>query len=466
MTMSSQHQKTSRSRGEATNISASHPDDESLDSPTNNKGMVDGDEASSKTSERSRRSRPRRSSQKRRQPIEYVSKHFTDEVSRSASPDKSTASAPSYGDPDTQSGKPALSKPGSRIYYGMNVDDLSSDSELSDLPSDFGPDPFENRLTATPKSKSRKKSQSTKSPYFPSTPHRHRQHFLSTLPFPPLSRLNFGLMQEKLAHSPFRLLVATIFLNKTPGERAMPVFYQLMERYPTPSDLSRAEVANVTSIIQCLGFQNQRARKCVALAKMWCEHSPKTTVRWKKVDYPKKGDGRNVKEGEQLAEDDERVGWEIGHLPGLGAYAHDSWRMFCRDVFLGKATGWNGEGAEEDFEPEWKRVLPLDKELRAWMTWMWLKEGWLWNKETGERKKADDELMRLARGGGIVVEEREKESLTVQSVGPQLVHHVKETGRIGKPAGEVLEEVVVGKRDAKLTLDTNDDMREGGSAEQ
>ena len=74
-------------------------------------------------------------------------------------------------------------------------------------------------------------------------------------------------MQEKLAYSPFRMLVATIFLNKTPGERAMPVFYQLMERYPTSTALAEADVGDVTRIIQRLGFQNQRARKCVSLAK-------------------------------------------------------------------------------------------------------------------------------------------------------------------------------------------------------
>lgn len=104
-----------------------------------------------------------------------------------------------------------------------------------------------------------------------------------------------------------------------------------------------------------------------------------------------------------------RVAWEISHLPGLGPYSHDSWRMFCRDVLLGRAEGWNGEGAKPplneagkegkgEFEPEWKRVLPLDKELRAWMSWMWLKEGWVWNKETGERTRASEELMQMARG--------------------------------------------------------------------
>ena len=228
----------------------------------------------------------------------------------------------------------------------------------------------------------------------------------------------------------------------------MPVFYQLMERYPTSAALAEADVGDVTRIIQRLGFQNQRARKCVSLARRWCERPPDKGVRWRKVGYPTKMDGRGVKEGEGLGVGDERVGWEISHLPGVGAYAHDSWRMFCRDVLLGRARGWDGEGAEVGFEPEWKRVLPLDKELRAWMTWMWLKEGWLWNKETGERTKADEELMRLARGGGIVVEEKEKAELTVQAVHQDAVQEVKANGKIGKPAGKVLGDIVQEKDDS------------------
>ena len=362
------------------------------------------------------------------------------------------------------------SQPESRIINGINIDeDLSSDSSLTSVPSDIGPDPFSTSTPSPPnllavKSKRPKARHSTKSPYFP-YPHRHKtrpQFISSILPFPPLSAPHFGLMQERLAHDPFRLLIATIFLNKTPGARAMPVFYDLMERYPTPRDLAGARVEDVVGVIRCLGFQNQRARKCVAMARVWVglddgAGEPRRGRRWAKRDYPKRGDGRGVKVDEWLADEDERVAWEISHLPGLGAYAHDSWRMFCRDKLRGLADGWNGEavmltneatkqesGADTEgrvngepqshndksmstasernpvsavpFEPEWKRVLPTDKELRAWMTWMWLKEGWVWNKETGERTKASDELMEQAQGGGIVREETGTAYLIVEGV--------------------------------------------------
>jgi hypothetical protein len=85
-----------------------------------------------------------------------------------------------------------------------------------------------------------------------------------------------------------------------------------------------------------------------------------------------------------------------------GPYALDSWRIFCRDILRGVATGWNGEGAkEEGFQPEWMRVLPEDKELRAYLRWMWLKEGFEWDPFTGEKDVASPELMRAAMEGRI-----------------------------------------------------------------
>ncbi|KIW12388.1 hypothetical protein PV08_09665 [Exophiala spinifera] len=344
---------------------------------------------------------------------------------------------------------------GSRIYYGVNIDELSSDSDLTDVPDDIGPDPFisttnENSTSEVLSKPTKPPRRPTKSPYFPH-PHKHRPTFLSTLPFPPLSHATFGLMQERLAHDPFRLLIATIFLNKTPGERAMPVFYELMSRYPTPLALSNAEVSDITSLIYVLGFQNQRARKCVAMARAWVDRPPERGKRYRKLHYPARGDGKDVGVDEAIGDEDARVAWEISHLPGLGPYSHDSWRMFCRDQLRGLSTGWNGEGSvnkdhahadsqEEphSFEPEWKRVVPLDKELRAWLTWMWMKEGWVWNKETGQRQRASDDLMAIANGGGIVVEEKDSDHLIVKSVGEEHVTDLQGLKKVERTVGDFL----------------------------
>ena len=255
-----------------------------------------------------------------------------------------------------------------------------------------------------------KRIKKTESPYFPSpsATSPKASDKLSCIPFPPLQATSFGLVQEALAHNPFRLLLAVIFLNKTRGHVALPVFYELMERYPTPADLAAANLDDVVEIIQGLGLQNQRAATCINLAKAWLERPPERKKRYRVLHYPKKGDGKDIKTGEIIAEGDERVGWEIGQLPGVGAYAIDSWRIFCRDELRGLTSGLakelTSEAKEADVEKEWARVLPLDKELRAYLRWRWLRNGWEWDPVTGERKRADEDAMAKADKGGVMYE--------------------------------------------------------------
>lgn len=81
--------------------------------------------------------------------------------------------------------------------------------------------------------------------------------------------------------------------------------------------------------------------------------------------------------------------WEVAHLPGVGAYALDSWRIFCLDEFRKgsletKAAEGAGEGQLNNHEnEEWRRVVPKDKELRAYLRWRWAKEGVRW-REAGD----------------------------------------------------------------------------------
>jgi hypothetical protein len=92
--------------------------------------------------------------------------------------------------------------------------------------------------------------------------------------------------------------------------------------------------------------------------------------------------------------------WEIGHLT-QGKYAIDSWRIFCRDELLARAADWNGKGREPEFQPEWMRVLPEDKELRAYLRWMWMREGWEWDPVTGERTVLREEMRRATEEGRV-----------------------------------------------------------------
>ncbi|KAK1143609.1 hypothetical protein N8T08_006219 [Aspergillus melleus] len=228
----------------------------------------------------------------------------------------------------------------------------------------------------------------------------------SCLPFPPTEFPAFGLVQEQLAHDPFKLLIATIFLNRTRGGVALPVLFRVFDYYPTVEAMAAADLSDLVSMIRCLGFQNQRAKKCIGLAQTWLAWPPTRDKRYRKLHYPCRMDGRDIAENECIGDDDPRVAWEIAHLPGVGAYSLDSWRIFCRDELRGVAKDWKGSDAmEPGFVPEWKSVLPQDKELRAYLTWMWLKEGWVWDRETGKRTRGSEKLMRAARRGGVAHEE-------------------------------------------------------------
>ncbi|KAK4130420.1 DNA glycosylase, partial [Trichocladium antarcticum] len=232
---------------------------------------------------------------------------------------------------------------------------------------------------------------------------------VSSLPIPRLSAPRFGLIQEELAATPFRLLVAVTFLIRTTGRAAIPVFRQLMARFPTPAALAAAADDEVVRLIRPLGLAVVRCDKVKRYARGWMEAPPERARRYGVRGYPLgvAGGGSGVRVGEEFGGEDGGGGcgggaWEIGHLT-QGPYAIDSWRIFCRDVLLGRSECWTGKGkgAEPGFQPEWMRVLPRDKELRACLRWMWMREGWEWDPVTGEREPLREEMRRAVDEGRV-----------------------------------------------------------------
>ena len=63
---------------------------------------------------------------------------------------------------------------------------------------------------------------------------------LPSLPhFRPTSANEFGLIQEKLRHEPWKMLVAVIFLNVTTAKMALPLLGQFFEQWPDAESLSK-----------------------------------------------------------------------------------------------------------------------------------------------------------------------------------------------------------------------------------
>ncbi|KAG9197943.1 hypothetical protein G6514_000662 [Epicoccum nigrum] len=199
-----------------------------------------------------------------------------------------------------------------------------------------------------------------------------------SLPFQ-LRPAGYGLIQERIQDSLYALVVQVILWNQTHGKAARPILFQILTLYPTPFHLSQAKLSNLTGILQPLGLHNIRAKRLIALAEAWVAAPPCKERRYRRLHYPDRGHGLDVKPDEILELGDEREGWEIAHLPGMGPYALDSYRIFCRDRLREV-----GEG-----EPEWKRVLPLDKDLKPYLKWRWAQDGWDWDELTGKRRKLD-----------------------------------------------------------------------------
>lgn len=255
----------------------------------------------------------------------------------------------------------------------------------------------------------------TKSPYFETldtTPSplktktiRPPRGTVPGIPFPRLDAPRFGLIQEELATDPFRLLVVVTFLIRVKGKHAIPVFYELMDKYPTPRDLAEADTNDIIIMIKHLGLAAVRATAIQKYARMWIEYPPRADVKYDVKNYDAPVDGADIQTGEALSPDDPRSSaWEIGHMT-QGRYAIDSWRIFCRDVLLGRAEDWRGKGREGEFQPEWMRVLPEDKELRACLRWLWMQEGWAWDPKTGEKEILSENLRRAVEEGRVAYDD-------------------------------------------------------------
>jgi len=249
-------------------------------------------------------------------------------------------------------------RPDRPVTRSMTISPLGNNKHVSSVSSN----------EALPKEKT-----SHKSPRLGSGPRHLRSRPQSRHPFPTIQAKTFGIIQETIAHNLYFLVLQAILWNQTSGTQARPVFYAMLERYPDPKDLAKASLPELTALLRPLGLHNTRAKRCIALALRWNEDPPTAKQTYLRKGYPAQSWPADTGEG-----------YEIAHLPGVGPYALDSFRIFHRDEMRGLADDWLGTGATvEGFEPEWKRVLPLDKELRAYLNWRWLKEGVLWDDENG-----------------------------------------------------------------------------------
>ncbi|XP_034446528.1 methyl-CpG-binding domain protein 4 [Hippoglossus hippoglossus] len=130
-------------------------------------------------------------------------------------------------------------------------------------------------------------------------------------------RSPFNLVQETLFHDPWKLLVATIFLNKTSGKMAIPALWQFFERYPSAEVTREADWKPMSELIKPLGLYELRSKALIRFSDEYL------TKQWR---YPIE-------------------------LHGIGKYGNDSYRIFC--------VG------------EWRQVTPKDHMLNKYHAWLW-----------------------------------------------------------------------------------------------
>eukprot|EP00088_Acartia_fossae_P069566 TRINITY_DN911_c0_g4_i2.p1 TRINITY_DN911_c0_g4~~TRINITY_DN911_c0_g4_i2.p1 ORF type:complete len:188 (-),score=25.51 TRINITY_DN911_c0_g4_i2:583-1146(-) len=131
---------------------------------------------------------------------------------------------------------------------------------------------------------------------------------------PPASPYN--LIQEKLYSEPWKLLIATIFLNKTNNKVALPLLEIFFEKYPSTDSILEAKLEDLQELLKPIGLYNTRAYKIIRFTHEYVNKD------WL---YPRE-------------------------LYGIGKYGDDSYRIFC----LG----------------EWKSVNPSDKKLNLYHEWI------------------------------------------------------------------------------------------------
>ncbi|XP_037629864.1 methyl-CpG-binding domain protein 4 [Sebastes umbrosus] len=130
-------------------------------------------------------------------------------------------------------------------------------------------------------------------------------------------RSPYNLVQETLFHDPWKLLVATIFLNKTTGKMAIPVLWQFFEQYPSPEVTREADWKPLCELMKPLGLYELRSKSIIRFSDEYLNKQ------WR---YPIE-------------------------LHGIGKYGNDSYRIFC--------VG------------EWREVKPEDHMLNKYHDWLW-----------------------------------------------------------------------------------------------
>lgn len=80
-----------------------------------------------------------------------------------------------------------------------------------------------------------------------------------------------GLLEELFCDDPWRLLISTIFLNRTSRVQVDVVLYNFLERWPTAADVAVARPEDIGVVISPIGMRDKRARGLIRFSNEYLQ---------------------------------------------------------------------------------------------------------------------------------------------------------------------------------------------------
>ena len=125
-----------------------------------------------------------------------------------------------------------------------------------------------------------------------------------------------GLIQEVLWPDEWKILMSCLMLNQTTRKQVDKVIWDFFDKWPKPDAFLTSSHEEISSILRPLGFYNRRPRAM-----------------------------------RRFTEEYLRLSWsEPIELYGIGKYANDAWRIFCKG--------------------DWQSVVPEDHALNKYHTYL------------------------------------------------------------------------------------------------
>ena len=131
------------------------------------------------------------------------------------------------------------------------------------------------------------------------------------------------------------IALAEILLARTPAQRVLPVYQELIKKYPSPSSVKTKDLTDLVKVLKPLGLQEKKAAQIKALADILRREKSKEVLR------------------EKLKE-----------VPGMGRYSYNAVLLFGFKIVRPIVDGNIGRIFSRYFGLQWKGKAVSDK--KAW----------------------------------------------------------------------------------------------------